>query len=113
MKINDILEKVNKLLDKQREIEHINTKGHFIGTMTLRKSMGPYKQCTVEISYVNMTNSTITPIIKSTLMERVANNEDNPIIDNTTTDAISKFIVKTASDNNWENIKKGNLDEVK
>lgn len=108
MKINDILEKVNKLLDQQRELEGIDTKGHFIGTMTLRKSMGPYKQCTIEISYVNMTNSTITSVIKSTLMERVAN-DDNPIIDSTTADAVSKFLVKVGSNNSWEDIKRGDM----
>ena len=49
MKINSVLEAINRALDEERAKRSLDIKGHFTSTMNIKKSMGPYKQCYINI----------------------------------------------------------------
>lgn len=52
MKINDVIECVNKNIDMEREMRKLETKGHFIFFMNYEKKIGQIKEFHAYIQYV-------------------------------------------------------------
>ena len=53
MKINDVLECVNKTLDKEREAKKLKVKGHFVHMLNVEKQIGTTKTFHALISFIN------------------------------------------------------------
>ncbi|MBQ9391970.1 MAG: hypothetical protein IJU02_07245 [Lachnospiraceae bacterium] len=70
MKINDVLECFNAALDSERINKGIKAKGHFVSTMEIKRSMGPYKQAHVTIIYIDLDRKANIPFITSSWTER-------------------------------------------
>lgn len=104
MKIDDVLECLNKTLDELRAKRSITTKGHFVSTMNIKKSMGPYKQCYITIIYVNLDSKINTPISEGTYMERVLVDRVEEFIGVAERYALTKLFIKLNEPNLWENI---------
>ena len=94
MRINNILEGINKAIDHIRESSNVEAKGHFTAITTIKKSMGPYKECRIEINYTDLLEHKTTLFCNTTCMERCAPNEEYKLIDRTTENIITKFFVK-------------------
>lgn len=104
MKIDDVLECLNKTLDELRAKRGITTKGHFVSTMNIKKSMGPYKQCYITIIYVNLDSKINTPVSEGTYMERVLVDRVEEFISVAERYALTKLFIKLNEPNLWENI---------
>lgn len=94
MKINSILESINKAIDCIRKDNDIEVRGHFTALTTIKKSMGPYKECRIEINYTDLSEHKTTLFCNATCMERCAPNEEHKLIDHTTDCVITKFFIK-------------------
>lgn len=104
MKIDDVLECLNKTLDEIRAKKGYTTKGHFISTMNIKKSMGPYKQCYITIIYVNLDTKTTTPVSEGSYMERVLVDRVEEFVKVAEQYALTKFFIKLNEPNLWEDI---------
>lgn len=104
MRIDDVLECLNKTLDELRARRGITTKGHFISTMNIKKSMGPYKQCYIIIYYVNLDTKINTPFTEGTYMERVLVDRVEDFIKVAEQYALTKFFIMCNEPNLWESI---------
>lgn len=107
MKINNVLEAINRALDEERIKRSLDIKGHFTSTMNIKKSMGPYKQCYINIVYVNPTTKEVKNFCEGTYMERVLVDRVEDFIDIAEQYALTKFFIRCHEPNLWEDIIKG------
>ncbi len=94
MRINSTLESINKAIDHTRKETGIETKGHFTALTTIKKLMGPYKECRIEINYTNLLKQQTTPFCTAVCVERCKPNEEHKLIEQTTDNAITEFFIK-------------------
>lgn len=107
MRINEVLECANKAIDEIRKKENIDAKGHFVSTTEIRKAMGPYKQCIVEIMYINLDRHNTHAFCGASIMERCLSENEEKIIKKAETQALTQFFVYQHTDSIWEQIIKG------
>lgn len=94
MRINSILESINRAIDRTRKDTCIETRGHFTALTTIKKLMGPYKECRIEINYTDLSKQQTSSFCVVTCVERCASNEEHKLIEKTTDDAITEFFIK-------------------
>lgn len=107
MRINEVLECANKALDEIRESEVLQVKGHFVSTTTVRKSMGPYRQCDIKIIYVNLDSKENYTFCTASSMERCSVEEEKKLIDTTEAKALTLFFLKQHEREIWKQIVEG------
>ena len=54
MKTNNIIEALNKVVDKARKDFNLNINGHFVAVTTIDKLKGQYKKCAIRVEYINL-----------------------------------------------------------
>lgn len=107
MRINEVLEALNRAIDEQRGIRGLNIVGHFTSTMNIKKSMGPYKQCYVSIVYVKPEDKEVIPFCEGSYMERVLVDRVEEFINIAEQQALTKFFIRCHEPNLWEDILTG------
>ena len=107
MKINSVLEAINRALDEERAKRSLDIKGHFTSTMNIKKSMGPYKHCYINIVYVNPVTKEVKNFCEGSYMERVLVDRVEDFIDIAEQYALTKFFIHCHEPNLWEDIIKG------
>ena len=80
MRINEVLEGINKAIDNIREEQGLKVNGHLTSVTTVKKSMGPYRQCYIMVVYVNSDNNTTTELFTKTIMDRVMGDKVDALI---------------------------------
>lgn len=107
MKINDILDCVNGVLESERVIRNLDVRGHFVATIEVKRSMGPYKQAYVNIIYVDTANKTSFPFVTSSTMERALIDHMDVFLETASKHALVKFIYMCHEKDNWEKLIEG------
>lgn len=93
MKINEVLEAYNKVIDTLREEKGIKAKGHFVAVTNIKKSMGPYKQFYVHILYCDVTKNINYPFAGAQLMERCPAGQEEEILNKCELAALKSFFL--------------------
>lgn len=93
MKIDEVLESLNKALDDIRERKQLNVKGHFVALPSIKKSMGPYKEYRIRINYVNGVDNEVHLFCTNTCMERCNAGEEDKLANQCETEVLRKFFI--------------------
>lgn len=107
MKINDVLECYNAALDNERIHRELNVKGHFVSTMEIKKSMGPYKQAFINIIYIDIDHKTNRQFVSSSWMERALIDDINKFTETAEKQALIKFIIACNENDVWKKVIEG------
>jgi hypothetical protein len=95
MKIDNILESINRAIDYVRDNNNIiSVKGHFVALTTINKGMGSYKECNIQVNYIDIKNQKIIPFCNEKCIEKCVANEEHKLIDQTTSKLITAFFIK-------------------
>ena len=54
MKTNNIVESLNKVIDKAREDFNLSVRGHLVTVTNIDRLKGQYKKCTIRVEYINL-----------------------------------------------------------
>ena len=108
MIINEVLESYNKAIDKMRNIRDINVRGHFASTTELEKAMGPCKQCTVKIVYVDLDKNRNCEFCQHIVKERCLTDEEGVLVKKTELEALTLFFLRLRMLGIWEQVINGN-----
>ena len=79
MRINDVLEALNKSIDIEREHKEIKVLGHFTSYTNIEKAIGPYKRISIHINYINKSRKAI-PFVGVCLTERCLTDKEDKAI---------------------------------
>ena len=97
MKINDVLESYNKALEEYRWNRGLSTEGHFVSSTVIKKngSMGPFRECDVEIIYVDISNNGCKniAICGAVCKERCTVDQEEALINKTELTALAKLFL--------------------
>lgn len=88
MTINEILECLNKVMDKERQESSIETKGHFVAVTKITKRFANIKECTIDINYVNLDTGVLTELLHVKETGRYLVGEEEKLIHKTTEKAV-------------------------
>lgn len=94
MKINSILEGINKAIDVIRINREINVNGHFTAISNIKKSMGPYKEYRIVIDYINLDSHENFMFCSNHCMERCPVGEEYKLEEQCTQEILTKFFIK-------------------
>lgn len=94
MKINNILESINKAIDVMRFNEGIEANGHFVAMSSIKKSMGPYKAYHIIIDYVDLDGHKNFTFCNNTCMERCPTGEEHKLEEQCTLEVLTRFFIK-------------------
>lgn len=94
MRINKILESINKAIDTIRKEKELNARGHFVAVSTIKKSMGPYKEYRITVDYVNLNSHENYMFCSNTCMERCNTGEECKLEEQCTLELLTKFFIR-------------------
>lgn len=95
MRIDNTLESINKAVDYIRNDSNIvSIRGHFVALITLTKAMGPYKECNIQVNYIDIDNQKIIPFCSEKCVDRCTANEEYKLVEQTTDKLITTFFIK-------------------
>lgn len=94
MKINDILECFNKVLDLKAATSHM----HYVAHSTIEKKMGPVKKATTIITLCDHATGVNKDIISESYTTTMPSGQENVLIEETERRALTNFIRKWNND---------------
>lgn len=107
MRINDILDAVNTVIDIERVVKGIKARGHFVSTIEIKKSIGPYKKACIRILYVDVDNNTNTIFVATDYTDRTLTENIDKFILIAEKQAMVKFITICHESDNWNKLIEG------
>ena len=99
MKINQMLESINKALDAIRFQRGIEVNGHFVAVTSIKKSMGAYKICTITVDYINLDEHENFKFCTNTLSDECVKGEEDKLEDRCALELLTSFFIR------WEKFK--------
>lgn len=108
MKINDVLECLNKVLDSERG-EDSKVQGHLIAMTEIKKSMGPYKHAYTHIYYIDLNNKEKYEYCTGDVMDRCTIDKEDKLKEKSEKAALTKLFRRITSPKLWDELLTGNV----
>ena len=105
MKINEVLECINKVSDSKRE----NTHGHLIAVTEIKKSMGPYRQAYTHIYYIDLDKKDKYEYCTASIMDRCTKDKEDKLKERCEKEALIKLFSLITVKDNWEKLITGEV----
>lgn len=99
MRINQILESINKAIDQFRAERNISARGHLIGICSIYKEMGPYKRFEMHLDYVNIDTENTVIVCENKCIDKCPIGQELKLEEKCTSELLTKFFIK------WEELK--------
>ena len=113
MKISQVLEAYNKVVDNFREAEGIEANGHFVLLEDIKKAMGSYKQFTVTILYHNMDKNVNYPFVGAQLIEKCPSGKEEEAMCKCELRALVNFFAYCRSEKVFDSVLNNTYERVK
>ena len=83
MKTDNIIEALNKVVDKARKDFNFDAKGHLVAVTNIEKLMGQYKKCTIRVEYVNLDKKKNELFAEVDYTDKCPSGEEDKLIEKT------------------------------
>ena len=104
MKINDILECLNTVMDNERQQSNIDAKGHFVAVTSITKKFANIKECAIDVNYINLDTGELTKLIHVSEIDKCNTGDEDKLIKKTTKAAIEKVFKLSLDTDTMEDI---------
>lgn len=105
MKINDVLETINSILEAERTKRGLHLRGHFVSVVDVQKAMGPYKKYHISVIYVDIDNKENIDFVSKYYTHKSPKGTEEKTRILVEVEVLEPFFTNII--NNWENIVKG------
>lgn len=92
MRINDFFNEVAKIINNEREERGISSSGHVIGICNIKKKIGPFREGTIDVIYVNTLTKVNTTLFTTTYIGNLNKESTSLFNDRLILSAICKFL---------------------